>query len=673
MSDYSKLTVAKLKDELDKRKLPKTGLKAALVQRLEEADAQAEATQTAPTSGVENQPREAPEPYNHQVQEGELAIPEDLQPGEPMEGVAVEAQEQARDPLTSGDEAVIAPTTDQVAQKPRSIAEQSQRTAEPPSTELATSQAPPSTATSDILPGNLTQNASREHTFDAHLPTPALTQTDERDTHASIISTQASIGPEEMAEDSRKRKRRSQSPAPSSIETSKRLRAEEATDLRPEVNLPEDYPSSQNAITGPSQEARSSQNLVNGDGEATSPESSTMEDVAPTRETAKPSKNVVVPPQEVNAERSVGGAGGESVQQTSPLAEETSKKESPHKTPTPDQRFKSLAAPSSEPKPHLTSESDLPTNDIPSSIHPATSALYIRNLMRPLNPAGLKSHLISLARPPSSSPDASSASDIINTLHIDSIRTHALIRFSNIAAASRVRASLHNRPWPAERDRKALWIDFVPEDKVSNWIEVETSQSGSGARGGSNTRWEVVYETGDDGVEAYLQEAGAAGAAASGPSRISQSGPSAAAAAAAPPPPPLIKPAAESKEFKALDDLFSSTAAKPKLYYLPVERSIVEKRLALLDEGKGGGRGDEMLRYSFEDGIIVEKGPEFGRGFRGARSGRRGGGYSDVYRGRGSGGGGGGGRGRTGDGAGFRGGGGYRIGEADRARGWGTY
>ena len=670
MSDYSKLTVAKLKDELDKRKLPKTGLKAALIQRLEEADAQVEVTQTAPTSGVESQPRESPELHNDQLQTGNLDSQEESQPGQPMEGVAVEPKEQATDPLTNEEEAVTATPTDQVAQAPHTNAEQSQRTPEPPSTEQATSQAPPSTATSDILPGNLTQNASRENTFDAHLPTPALTQNDERDTRASVVSTQASIGPEEMAEDSRKRKRRSQSPAPSSMETSKRLRAEDPTDLRPEVNLPEDYASSQNATTTPSQEGHSTHNLVNGNGKATTPEASSKEVVAPKGGMAMPTKDVA-PTQEMDVEGSGSGAGdAEPVQQTSPVAEESSKKESPHKTPTADKRFKSLAAPSSEAKPQPTSETDLSTtNDIPSSIHPATSALYIRNLMRPLNPAGFKSHLISLARPPSSSPNASSASDIITTLHIDSIRTHALILFSDIAAASRVRASLHDRPWPVERDRKPLWIDFVPEDKVCKWIEVETSQTGNGARGGgSNTRWEVVYETEDDGVEAYLQEVGAAGAAgASRLSRSSQSGPSAAAAA-----PPLIKPAAESKEFKALDDLFSSTAAKPKLYYLPIERSMVEKRLALLDEGKGGGRGDEMLRYSFEDGIIVEKGPEFGRSGRGGRGGRRGGGYGDVYRGRGSGGGGGG-RGRIGDGGGYRGGGGYRNGEADRSRGWGTY
>lgn len=670
MSDYGKLTVAKLKDELDKRKLPKTGLKAALIHRLEEADAHVEAFQTAPTSEVVNQPREAPISDNDEVQDGSLVVQEDRQPGEPMEAVAADPQEQATDPWRKDDKAGIAPLTDQLAQEPGPNAEQSRRTPEPTSTEQVTSQPPPSTATSDILPGNVTQNASRENTFDAHLPTPALTQIDEGNALASIVSTQASIGPEEMAEDSKKRKRRSQSPAPSSMETSKRLRAEDSTDLRPEINLPEDYSSSQNATTGPAQEGHSSHNHVNSNGKATSSELSPIEDRTPTGE-PMPTKDVVStkdiePTQETDVERSGSGAGGrEPVQQTAPLAEENGRRESPQKLPTPDKRFKSLAAPSSPSKAQPTSEPNVPTNDIPSSIHPATSALYIRNLMRPLNPAGFKSHLVSLARPPSPSPpDASSASDVIITLHIDSIRTHAIILFSDIAAASRVRASLHDRPWPVERDRKPLWIDFVPEDKVSKWIEVETLQTGNGGRGGSNTRWEVVYETDDSGVEAFLQEVGAAGAAVSRPSRNSQSGPLAAPAAS----PPLIKPVAESKEFKALDDLFSSTVAKPKLYYLPVERSMVEKRLVLLDEGKGGGRGDEMLRYSFEDGIIVEKGPEFGRGGRGGRGGRRGGGYGDGYRGRG-----GGGRGRGGGGGGFRGAGGYRNGETNRSRGWGSY
>ncbi|MCJ1303200.1 hypothetical protein MMC08_006008, partial [Hypocenomyce scalaris] len=46
MVDYSKLKVTELKEELKKRGLPLTGLKAALVTRLTEADAQADQIQT---------------------------------------------------------------------------------------------------------------------------------------------------------------------------------------------------------------------------------------------------------------------------------------------------------------------------------------------------------------------------------------------------------------------------------------------------------------------------------------------------------------------------------------------------------------------------------------------------------------------------------------------------
>ncbi|KAJ8108611.1 hypothetical protein OPT61_g8055 [Boeremia exigua] len=64
-------------------------------------------------------------------------------------------------------------------------------------------------------------------------------------------------------------------------------------------------------------------------------------------------------------------------------------------------RYKDLVQPRSN-RPTDALDGDRPT--IPA-IHPVTSALYIRNFMRPLRPEQLRNHLISLASPPSSSPD----------------------------------------------------------------------------------------------------------------------------------------------------------------------------------------------------------------------------------------------------------------------------
>jgi SAP domain-containing ribonucleoprotein len=136
------------------------------------------------------------------------------------------------------------------------------------------------------------------------------------------------------------------------------------------------------------------------------------------------------------------------------------------------------------------------------AIHPATSALYIRNLMRPLRPADVKEHLIALATPPSQEPNP----DVIVDFFLDHIRTHAFVILNSISAAARVRSALHDRVWPDERNRKALWVDFIPADKVREWIDTEEGEAGG--RGQMN-RWEVVYESDVDGnMTARLEEAG---------------------------------------------------------------------------------------------------------------------------------------------------------------------
>ena len=252
--------------------------------------------------------------------------------------------------------------------------------------------------------------------------------------------------------------------------------------------------------------------------------------------------------------------------------------------------------------------------------------------MRPLHPGNLKDYLQNIARLQSDT----EGEEFIVEFHLDPIKTHCLVQFSSVSAASRVRMAMHDRVWPDERTRKALWVDFVPEGKIKKWIEVE-QEAGSG-RGAPQMRWEVVYEMEDDGVMAYLQEADPSGRGPA-PRRLGNDSNHNGHGEQAPARPEPVAPKGDpGKGFKALNDLFKFTTAKPKLYYQPVAEDIARQRLDRLAEGKGGGRSDEMRRFTFEEDTIVDKGPEFGANYRGGGRGRGGharGGYSSRggYRG----------------------------------------
>lgn len=136
------------------------------------------------------------------------------------------------------------------------------------------------------------------------------------------------------------------------------------------------------------------------------------------------------------------------------------------------------------------------------ALYPATTALYISNLMRPLRPADVQAHVCDLAAGKHGRVDE----DVIVRFHLDQIRTHAFVVLSSTRAAARVRSQLHDRVWPNESNRKPLSVDFVPPEKVADWIDME-ERSGSGGRR-STTRFEVIYTTSPDGiVEAKLQQA----------------------------------------------------------------------------------------------------------------------------------------------------------------------
>lgn len=337
----------------------------------------------------------------------------------------------------------------------------------------------------------------------------------------------------------------------------------------------------------------------------------------------------------------------ESGQPLSPVTKPVSPQSTLKQQTGKDHRYKDLFSnsPASNLHQSLDITLDTPYEDaedrtITPATHPATSALYIRDFMRPLQPGALKDHLIMLAHPPSkqNDPDAPVIESTVLEFHLDAIRTHCFVVFSSVSAAARVRNALHERVWPAERTRKPLWVDFIPEDKVKLWIDMELNAGGSG-RGGTGKRWEVFYR--QDERETVIAELQEASAVPTGPRLSVGMGPNSAPMNELLPTPEIRKepppvngnPTGTPASFLALDQLFKSTTTKPKLYFLPISRELAEKRLVELGARSskrntvpsGGSGYADSRRYTFEKGDhLVDNGPEFGlrrergdSGFRG--------------------------------------------------------
>ncbi|CAF9937866.1 hypothetical protein IMSHALPRED_000573 [Imshaugia aleurites] len=638
MPDYEKLTVVKLRDELVARGLPKTGLKAALVQRLIEADEPSEKAESVVNGSSESIQED--ESVIKTIQPGPepLREPKDndhVADGAPPPGEQDKSRLQDADTADEGaphyeaDELVqTRPRTGEVQESERLEKQASDSLAEPSGyvSKLEGTQ-------SEFLSANPN---GREKEPDLQLPTPVQTQIGEAQAadDKPEVSTQTLLTGDDILEDSRKRKRRSQSPPPSSTEnTQKRLKADHG---RPLVELPEDSVAERTNlekrtdVVSSRPEAPYAQELVaQTNGHTYSNEESKPAKIITSATTGQTDAEGISSSQaNPSALEEMGPPKERDLGSTQVKSAESLMKPSPSET-----RFKNLfTAPANmEPASQQSHYPDAEDRIVGPALHPATSALYIRELMRPLKIESLRDHLIALATPP----DTAVNPDIVTQFFLDSVRTHCLVGFENISAASRVRSGLHDRVWPNERDRRQLWVDFVPEEKIEKWISVEQT-AGSG-RGQPAKRWEVVYEDEENGIKAYLQEVGSnSGAVQSArPSRTD-----AGQGLLVPPPSgPRIRgsdpQSSQSrpdggKGFRALDDLFSSTMAKPRLYYLPVSKAEADRRLAKLATGRGGGRGDEMRRFSFEEGSIVDNGPEFGRG-----GGYRRGGVSGSYRGRG--------------------------------------
>lgn len=618
MSDYGKLKVTELKEELGKRGLPKSGLKADLVDRLVDADAQAKNAEQSATGEEPEDSSGVQEDKTSEGQNSRFASP----------SPTVKVQKAADETFPVKDASPGRDSRSSEAQQNPSSSDTNPNHA----VEVTQSTMIDNESESQILPEVLTQPTNMS---DGQTPTSNQTQLPDLHAGANVshISTQTSVGAEEILEDSRKRKRRSQSPPPPSSPSSPKKQKVDATvALDTNRDRLKNRGSSSPKEPSPKLDDPSSSQKDIADQPAEFFSMSEQHDVpqVDVSGTAKPTRRH-------DDDRRNGniGDGGRSEDQTD--TEEPSRQldhlEAPKKTSVSDGRYRDLI-PASETeldRRNTTQSLAEAEHNISPSIHPATPALYIRELMRPLNPKTVRDHLISLATSEQAKQDKSP----ITEFFLDTIRTHCFVAFTSTAAAARVRSRLHDRTWPNERDRRALWVDFIPEEKVENWIGKE--EESLGGRGQGTKRWEVIYTRKGDEVEARLQEVGVARPGDGEPQgklpRVDGDGQSLEV-----PSKRAITEAQrrdEGKGFKALDDLFMSTRAKPKLYYLPVPKVEAQHRLTLLDAGRGGGRDNEMRRFTFEEDLIVDKGPEFGIRGRGGFRGGRGGGYEGSYRGRG--------------------------------------
>lgn len=559
-TDWSNLKVVELRAELQTRGLPTKGVKADLVKRLTEAEAEAEAeadvdqvnepaTEVAPE---EDAPNDSPQADDHHNKEDVLQ-PQDVD-NEPQLAV---------DTIDTN-----APLKEETSDP---VAKQTDDGTEPPS------QRPVAEGTTAAQPETSNQ-----------------------------IEMQTSIPTSDTAVDfDQKRKRRSSTPPPSA----KRAKQEDER----HTNMEEDIVDYEGGDISVSPEKKP----TNGAGDEQDPE-----------------KGVISEPAVTDAPEAVEISGEEAYLKRVAIAESSkalSTTSSQAQDPLLDVSGKdafekrlAIGKPSEAPQ-HTSQSAQLVQEDrfdtpqqwhkepsaedsgpsFPSS-HSPTSALYIRELMRPLRSEMVEEHIVSLVTPPGSEPDP----NLVEDFYLDQIRTHAFVKLTSVSAAKRVRAALHDRVWPNERNRKPLWVDFIPPDRMKEWIDEEES----GGRG----RWEVVYEQDGDGMVAIHREAGP------DPRQFSKPPPTGPASTTVYPGieaaprgprgrgaarPPLDNPTA------------LQTQAYPPLFYQPLGEDIAERRIrnmrSFYSQNPPRDLGKDYNRYTFEGGdSFVDRGTEVFVGIR---------------------------------------------------------
>ncbi|KAF3007058.1 hypothetical protein E8E14_003376 [Neopestalotiopsis sp. 37M] len=620
-TDYSKMKVTELKAELKRLGLPQNGLKADLVARLEEADLEAteapgletDALPVAENDEVDEQAQEEKEDNMSEAAESPAPQSDTNQLPPPLPDLAeenaqpasitqdsvdiIQEQQDSKDAEGQSDvpqEDIPSPTVhDQSASKP--VGELSPR-------EIPTGGAQDSSQDNLSSKDTAIPEAESATIVEAAQPTVVTDfATSDPQPQVSILPSSSSatpMRPADILQDSQKRKRRSASPPPSPDGVN-------AKRARLESNQPE-----------PATEQSETENKESVQTEPDVSVDTPMDDAQPS-----------VPANKEDDTRDANESGPQDTRKH--LGEDSERADSAMvddvKEVSQLENNTGVGGPPVES--HTAEEIE---HDVETSIHPATTALYIKNFMRPLRPQAVKDHLLDLATPMGVEID----DQTIPEFYLDNIRTHSFVLFNSVAAAKRVRNALHDRVWPDETNRKPLWIDYIPAERYHDWVEMELSAGGGR---GSGSRYEVVYEHGPDGnVTANLEQSDAAPPASKPPppgerKQSIPTGPSRGLTGieGAPTGPRGFQGGNRPPQggFGARMDRgggeYKTTSTHPSVAFQPVPEDLAQRRVDAIRQAKSrdydqrADRNKEYRRYFFETGHqLVDRGPEIFLGIR---------------------------------------------------------
>ncbi|KAK3688381.1 hypothetical protein B0T22DRAFT_151824 [Podospora appendiculata] len=612
-TDWSRLTVIDLRQELKRRGLPQAGKKADLVDRLTTADAkdeqaEAEAEAVEAEAEVEAGPGPGPRPDAKSEGEGKPTTNDDGTVSGAKIGTATENGHEPAQTAPASTEPQLDATP---ASQPYKPFEPKNETSPPhstsPSLPILPQEPVPEVLAVDSSSGNAEAAGSAAEPSAPTAVSPLDRESAGTEKLDEPVAAAPSIDPvpsvPELTGDARSRKRRSRSPPPSGDESSRKR-------TRPSDQYDEHDDTARNWRSTP-EKGNVSQPLdellpLDDNPAAQDASYAKLQPEYPERRRSQSRDDTDT--QMTDVEENNFQARHESP----PYAEDRG--QDSHDAPAYDRRQDAYG-----------DQMDHDSRDVAPAEHPATSALYIKNFMRPIKDQVLREYLVDLATPPGSVPDPDSVVDF----YLDQIRTHAFVRFTSISSASRVRIALHGKVWPNERERKELWVDFIPPENISDWIEREQSEGGRGSA--TRTRWEVRYEPDDEGrIAARLVNAEAEPARQ--PSRAPLPPPPSAPAMSIPSGPARQYPGIEAAPLgprgrggNRADNggIWQSTDTRPSLPFKPVPEELAQRRLEHMrsyytqDRHRDMGRADEINRYTFEDSdSFVDRGREVFVGIR---------------------------------------------------------